>query len=151
MSGLPDLAALRERLLGFKLEGGPVIVPSHERVIGHRALACDATDGDYLHPVWAILLGLRGMDMSFDDLFELAGATVEEGIYFGEACVDLQCDLKAGTTYQVTGRITDLVRRQGKTVGTFDVVTFELDLLGPDGMPAATATNSFLFVRKSSS
>lgn len=148
MGGLPDLTALRERLVGRPIGGGPVTVPPHERAIGHRALAWSGADDDGLHPVWATLLGLRGMDLSFEELFDLAEASAEDGIYFGEAGAEFRRDLEAGTAYQVSGRITDLVRRRGKTAGTFDVLTFELYLKTQDGTLIATATNSFLFVRK---
>lgn len=148
MDGMPDLAMLRERLVGLPIGGGPVTVPAHERTIGHRALAWSEAKGCELHPVWATLLGLRGMELSFEELFELAEASAQDGIYFGEAGVELSRELESGTTYQVSGLITDLARRHGKTAGTFDVLTFELRLKTPDGALAATATNSFLFVRK---
>lgn len=148
---MPDLSLLRERLVGMTLNGGPVCVPLHEQAIGHRALACTAIDDDTLHPVWATLLGLRGMELSFDELFDLAEATVEEGIYFGEAGVELHQDLVAGSTYEVSGRVVDLIRRQGKKAGTFDILTFELDMTAAGGELAATATNSFIFVRGAAS
>lgn len=148
MDAMPDLADLRGRLVGREIGGGPVSVPPHERIIGHRALAWTEAEGQELHPVWATLLGLRGMDLSFDELFELAEASAEDGIYFGEAGVELRQELEASTTYKVSGLITDIVRRRGKTAGTFDALTFELHLKNADGTVAATVTNSFLFVRK---
>ncbi len=147
-SAVPDLERLRERLIGMKIGGGPVVVPPHEGVIGHRALGYVAAHEPTLHPVWATLLTLRGMEISFDRLFELAEGSAEDGIYFGEAAVDIREDLEVGTTYSVAGEITDLVRRHGKTAGTFDVLSFRLDLRAADGDIAATASNSFIFVRK---
>lgn len=148
MSQVSELSVLRERLVGRPIHGGEVTVPPHERVIGHRALGFAAADDAILHPAWVTLLGLRGMDLSFEELFALAEATAEAGIYFGEAGIELNQDLEAGKTYKVDGRITDIVRRRGRTIGTFDVLTFELYLRSSDGTCLATANNSFIFARK---
>lgn len=144
----PDLDMLRARLVGLAIGGEPVTVRPHEGVIGHRALGWSADDDPNLHPVWATLLGLRGMDLSFERLFELAEGSAEDGIYFGEAGVELRRVLEVGSTYRVSGQITDLVRRRGRKAGTFDVLTFELYLRTQEGEVAATASNSFVFVRR---
>ena len=148
MVGIPDLQMLRDRLIGRPIGGGSVIVPSHERAIGHHAVAWVGGEGQDLHPIWATLLGLRGMDLSFEDLFALAEGSAEDGIFFGEAAIEMKSELKAETYYQVSGEITDLVRRSGKKFDCFDSLTFRLDLSAADGTIVASATNSFLFVRK---
>lgn len=150
MSGTPDLDTLRQRLVGLKIGGRSVTVPPHEGIIGHRAFGWVAEEDTNLHPVWATLLGLRGMELSFERLFELAEGSAADGIFFGEAGVDITREITVGDTYQVSGLITEIVRRHGRKAGTFDVLTFELYLKTPSGELAATASNSFVFVRKDS-
>lgn len=146
---MTDLRELRERLIGYRFPTGHLCVQGYERWLSADCFVEPLTAGDELHPAWALVGGLRDMGVPFDELFRLAEARPEDGIFYGEVTIEAQQPLRAGVDYDVEGVILDLVRRQGARLGTFDLLTFELRLAPRQGEPAATVTSTFVFGRRS--
>lgn len=145
---LPDLHDLRERLVGLRFPDGVTAVREHEAWLGHEAMLAPDVDGDHLHPLWPLIVGMRGMGTSVSELCELVGKRPDDAIMFGELEITQVAPLVVETLYTVRGEIRDVVRRTGRRAGVFDVVTFEHELRPPSGAVAATVTNSFVFVRR---
>jgi hypothetical protein len=121
-------------------------VEDYERVISHDALDAPPLESPLLHPVWTILGALRGMGIDLADVFALVDAT-EEGTLFGEAAFEQLRPLRSGVDYAVRGAVTDVVRREGRRAGLFDVLTLTLEIIQPDGEPAAVVTQAFIIPR----
>jgi hypothetical protein len=142
-----DIEELRKRLVGRPFPGGPFVVAPYERWLAHDAMQCNEVSSDLLHPVWVFLCGLRGMGMGLDDLLRIAEADLEAGVVWGETALEQCGPLRADTPYEIRGEIIDLTRHSGQRAGTFDTLTFRLDVLDAHGNRAGSSTNSFLFVR----
>ncbi len=97
--------------------------------------------------MWVVLGALRGMGITIEDLIELADATPDDGVVFGETWLEQRRTLQAGVEYTVRGGVRSLVRREGRRAGTFDVLTFELELCAPGGEVAAVSSQSFVIRR----
>ena len=80
-----------------------------------------------LHPAWIVLGALRGMGITLDELIELAGATPDDGVVFGETDYEQHDLLRSDTPYAVRGAVTSVTRREGKRAGAFDVVVARAD------------------------
>jgi len=133
-------------LIGHRFPGGRVTIPDWLAWLWRDAvLAQDAAPG--VHPGLAYLAAVQGSGVTFQDIFDLAGATAESGPMFGEQTLTFAAPLQVGTEYRVEGEITDVVRKHGRRAGTFDMLTFELRLLGADGSLVATNVNTFIFPR----
>jgi len=145
----PELRELRERLVGFRYPDGATVIRRHEVWLGHEAMLVPGDADGQLAALWPLIAGLRGMGTSVADLCELARMGPDDSIMFGELEISQAVPLEVDTEYSIQGEIRDVVRRTGKRSGVFDVVTFELQVLTPSGAPAATVTNSFVFVRRS--
>lgn len=143
----PDLARLRQRVVGHRLPGGSFEIADYERWLGHDAMLAPALPPGVLHPVWILLGALRGMGVSTEELIGLAEATPADGVLFGETTMEQHTPLRSGVPYRVTGAVTGLDRRAGRRAGTMDVLTFELSLTDPDGALAAVSTQAFLIMR----
>ena len=85
--------------------------------------------------------------MTFQDIFDLAGADAGSGPMFGEQTLDFSRPLRIGAEYEVEGEITGVTRKHGRRAGTFDMLTFELRLRDPGGEIVATNVNTFIFPR----
>ncbi|WP_214103364.1 hypothetical protein [Acrocarpospora catenulata] len=140
-------AELSDRLVGYRLPGGRVRIEPHEAWLGHEAMRADPDDG-VLDPTWILVAGLRGMGTTIAELIGLADARVEDGVLFGEVALSQIVPLRPATEYTVAGEVTGLDRRTGRRSGVFDVLTFRLDLHEPAGTVAASATSSFVLVRR---
>jgi hypothetical protein len=142
---VPELEELRRRLVGHRFPGGSFRVAEYERWLSHDAMQAGDLAPPALHPVWILLGALRGMGISIEELIELAGATPEDGVVFGETSVDQLRPLQRDVEYAVSGGIVDVQRKRGRR-GVFDLVRFELRI--DDGAePVAVNSQTFVFPR----
>ena len=143
-----ELAEL-EKIVDTPFPGGRFTIEPYE-----HWLLCDVVQGErpannVAHPLYAYNAALAGMGISVDELFTMCGATAEDGPMFGEHETEIREPLKVGATYDVTGRITKVDRKEGRKAGVFDLVFFELDIADPDtGDVKAVVRNSFVFPRR---
>jgi hypothetical protein len=77
------------------------------------------------------------------------GASASDGPMFGEHQTTVHRPLQVGATYRVTGGITSVDRKVGRTTGPFDVVGYQMELHDEaDGVHVATCWNSIVFPRR---
>ena len=149
MASAPTVQEL-EDLVGKPLPGGRYTVEPYRHWLMLDAVGARPTRSGTAHPMEAYYGALAGMGISVDDLFGLVGASAEDGPMFGEAEIELHRPLQVGATYDVTGAITSIQRKEGRRAGVFDIVGFRLELRGDDGELHAVSANSFIFPRRSS-
>jgi hypothetical protein len=67
----------------------------------------------------------------------------------GEQRFEFTQPLEVDHEYEVQGGIIDVVRKEGRRAGVFDIATFELRVLEPgESAPLAISTTSFVFPRR---
>jgi hypothetical protein len=136
------------RLVGHRFPGGRFTIEPYEHWLMCDAVSAPPVRAGVANPMYVYYAALGGMGIGLDELFALVGATADDGVMFGEAAIDVVAPLQIGATYEVSGGITDVVRKSGKRAGVFDIVTFALDLANGDGATVATSSNSFVFPRR---
>jgi len=109
----------------------------------------DTLQPSVVHPVHAWLGATEGMGITWDELFAWFDASADDGPMIGEHVTQLHQPLKVDETYQVSGHVVSVQRKRGKTLGVFDIVTYQLDLHDEANDPVATCRNSIVFPRKS--
>ena len=141
-------------LVGRPLPGAELVLEDYEHWLGCDAILAPPLPGGVAHPMFAYYLALRGMGLTLDEMFALMGADASAGVMFGEARLEWHEELKVGGRYRVDGEIVDVVRKSGRRSGTFDVLTFRLEVRATGssvawstGSSVATSTNSFVFPR----
>ena len=134
-----------EAVVGRTLPGGRMRLEPYEHWLACDAISSPRWTGDVAHPMFGYYLALRGMGVSLDELFALAGATTDDGVMFGESRLELRRPLRIGDDYDVRGSVTSAERKVGRS-GTFDLFEFRLELSDGDGL-AAVSTNTFVFPR----
>jgi len=133
-------------LVGHRFPGGTVTIPGWLAWLWRDAvLAEDPASG--VHPGLAYLAAVQGSGVTFQDIFDLAGASAESGPMFGEQTLIFAAPLEIDVEYRVEGEITGVVRKHGRRAGTFDMLTFELRLRDGGGGLVATNVNTFIFPR----
>jgi hypothetical protein len=152
---MTDLASRSEsfeemhaRIVGLTFPGGVFRVEQHERWLSHEAMKSPQLPVPDLHPVWILLGALRGMGLTTVELVGLAGAGPQDGVLFGETELEQLAPLRTDVDYRVTGGVIALDRRQGRRSGTFDVMTFRLEIADADtGETVAVNSQSFIIKR----
>lgn len=137
-----------EALVGKPFPGGRYTIEPYRHWLMQDAVGGPATREGEASTMEVYYGALAGMGLSVDELFTLVGATADDGPMFGEAGIELRRPLRIGESYEVSGGITGVVRKEGRKAGVFDIVTFRLELAGEDGALAAVSTNSFIFPRR---
>jgi hypothetical protein len=137
-----------EALVGRPFPGGSYTIEPYRHWLFVDASGAEPTTAGPAHPMEVYYGALAGMGLSVDELFALVGATADDGPMFGEATIEIEAPLQVGATYDVTGSIVGITRKEGRKAGVFDIVSFRLELADAHGEVAAVSTNSFIFPRR---
>jgi len=137
-------------LVGTVFPGGTITIEAWEHRLMCDTLLVEPPADGTAHPFYAYQATRAGMGLDLDEMFALCLADPDDGGMFGEHEAELDRPLRVGETYAVRGSITDVERKQGRTAGTFDMITFRLELLDDRGRRVATARNKWIFPRRES-
>jgi hypothetical protein len=137
-----------EALKGQCFPGGTYTIEPYRHWLMNDAVGDIPSTSGPASPMEIYYGAMGGLGLTLDELFALAGATAADGPMFGEAELEQRRPLQVGETYTVRGAVTDVVRKEGRRAGVFDIVTFQLELVAPDGEVAGVSTNSFVFPRR---
>lgn len=142
-----DEQALQE-IVGTRFPGGKFTIEPYEHWLMCDAVGAEPVRSGVANPMYVYYGALGGMGITLDELFAMVGATADDGVMFGEAKIESSQPLQIGSSYSVSGGITDIVRKSGKRAGVFDIVTFALDVTDDARAPVGRSTNSFVFPRR---
>lgn len=134
--------------IGTDLGGSRFTIEPYEHWLTTDAVGSPPLPDGVAHPMFGYYGTQTGMRLSLAELFALVHARNSDGVMLGETTLTLHHPLEVGATYDVRGEIVDVIRKSGRRTGTFDVMTFRLELVDGDGRSVATATNSFIFPRR---
>ncbi|HTK61529.1 MAG TPA: hypothetical protein VL595_04100 [Pseudonocardia sp.] len=133
-------------LVDRPLPGGGWAFGPHESWLLHDAVG--STPEQAAHPIMAFLAAQRGLGLTVAELFALFGTDMADGPLLTESTLELHTDLHPDVSYEVRGTVVSAVRKSGRTLGVFDLVTARFDVLEPDAtVPAATVTNVYALPR----
>ncbi len=144
----PSIDDLRAKLVGYDLPGGGARFEPHEAWIGNDAMRAPHLPDNRLGPGWLLPLALRGVGITIAELLALAESSVDDGVVFGELTLGQALPVYSGIDYSVTGKITDIRRRSGATLGIFDILQFEMRVTSAEPV-CATVGCSFILPRRS--
>lgn len=136
-----------QHLVGEPLPGGRYTLAGFESWLGHDALysAPEATP----HPMMAFVAAQRGLGVSVTELFRLWGTEMSDGPMLTESTLEFPGEFRVDVEYDVQGTVTSVVRKSGRTLGVFDLLTarFELAEKGEQA-PVAVVTNVYALPRR---
>lgn len=137
-----------QELVGRELPGGTFDVEHYRNWLTNDVIGSPQRSDDLAHPLFCYYAAMGGMGLSIAELFALAHSSADEGPMFGECDMEVLVPLRTGVRYEVRGEITGVKRKQGGAIGTFDLLTFRLEVTAPGGEIAGVCTNSFIFPRQ---
>ena len=143
----PSLEEMRT-LVGRRFPGGTyTIEPWRAWLVADAAL--DRPSQELAHPVFVWMAATGGWGMTWDDFFAWCGVTAADGPMFGEHETTIHRPLRVGATYRVSGGVTSVDRKVGRSTGVFDVVGYRMELHdAADGAHVATCWNSLIVPRR---
>lgn len=147
--GTTDTGTGYSHLIGHRFPGGRTTIPAWMNRLWGDAVACTDDPGSHVHPVLVYYAAVQGSGVNFQDIFDLMDAAADSGVMFGEQRFKFNGPLQVEREYQVDGGIVDVVRKEGRRAGVFDILTFELRVSEPEANePQAISTTSFVFPRR---
>jgi hypothetical protein len=142
--GLDQMRAL----VGRRFPGGTYLVQHWEQVLLADVVEHPADPAGIVHPIGLFHVPLAACGWSYAEIFEICHAESAEAVRAGEYRWELHRPLVEDVVYDVAGEFVGVERKHGRRGGTFDKVTFQMRLTEHGtGAPAATVTNSWLFLR----
>lgn len=137
---------LRDEVVGHDLAEGSYTIEPYKAWLMADCLESPPL-GETAHPMFVYYAGQGGMGLTLDEFFALCHASSDDGVMLGSSELDLDRPLRVGERFTVTGEVDAVVRKEGRT-GTFDIVTFHLDLVDGDDQRAARLGLSFIYPRR---
>jgi hypothetical protein len=134
-------------LSGHRFPGGTVTVPYWQNRLWAESVSAP-DPSPFVHPLLVYYAAVEGSGVSFGDIFRLMDASDDSGIVVGEQALEYHRPIEIDREYQVGGGITEVVRKQGRRAGVFDMLTFEMTMTEAGAAdPAAVSTMTFIFPR----
>jgi hypothetical protein len=133
-------------LVGQRLPGGRFTIAEHESWLAHDALY--STPQERPHPLMAFIAAQRGLGVTVAELFGMWGTAMSDGPMLTGSSLELPGELQVGVEYAVRGEVTSVVRKSGRTMGAFDLLTARFEVIGPDGAAVAVVTNTYALPRR---
>ncbi|MHC1559143.1 hypothetical protein ACR9E3_09305 [Actinomycetospora sp. C-140] len=130
---------------GAAIPGGSWTLEAHENWLGHDALYSEPAEEP--HPVMAFVAAQRGLGVGVADLFRSWGTEMGDGPMLTESTLEFPGEFRAGVEYRVTGTVESVVRKFGRTMGEFDLLTARFELGDADGEPVAVVRNVYALPR----
>ncbi|SDU79271.1 FAS1-like dehydratase domain-containing protein [Gordonia westfalica] len=147
---LPDIAKLKQSLDGRELPGSTITIEPYQSVLADYALEAGTDDSGDAHPLWGLVLSLRGMGITVDELCALAAQRPQDVLLFGNCEVVQHRPLRVGATIEVTATIEPVSRKETRHGGHLDFVTVRTAFHDRDGSsagPVGEVVNGFIFKR----
>ena len=141
-----------EGLVGREFPGGTFEISEekNDAFVGavHGDAAAQGLEGGFAHPMFGHMAAHAGKGVDVGQFFEMCGASLEDGVVFGEGGLEFHAPLRAGVTYSVGGVVEKVARKTGARTGTFDAVTTRLEMRDPDGGLVVVSTETTIFPRR---
>ena len=135
-------------LVGMRFPGGTARVERWENFLLHEVVGMRLPNDGRVHPIGLFHVPLAACGWTYAELFELCRAESDEAVRAGEYEWVLHGAVLEGVDFDIAGEFISVDRKKGRTAGTFDKVTFRLDMTEhASGEPVATVTNTWLFIR----
>jgi hypothetical protein len=128
-----------EKNKAFRLPNGRYRISSVlDAEIRQSSGGVPAQDGR-AHPIFAFLAALGGMGISAADLFEMYGASIEDGPVLARCGIRYHRPLLVEHDYEVEGLITSVTNKKSRRFGSADHIALELKLCDGGGPCAEIA------------
>lgn len=149
-SELPDIEDLKQSLDGRELPGATITIEPYQSVLADYALEAAGDDSGDAHPLWGLVLSLRGMGITVDELCVLAGQRPQDVLLFGNCEVIAHRPLRVGATIDVVATIEPVHRKETRSGGHLDFVTVRTafhDTADASAGAVGEVVNGFIFKR----
>jgi hypothetical protein len=147
---LVDVGTLIQVLDGKELPGATITIEQYESALADYALLAPEDGSEHAHPMWLLVLALRGMGITVDELCVLAGKRAHDTLLFGNCEMTQNRPLRVGNTFAVTATVGPVSRKETRRGGILDFVTVRaaiFDKDDPADLPAGEVVNGFIFKR----
>ncbi|WP_181779988.1 hypothetical protein [Pseudonocardia pini] len=143
---LITLDELTEALDGRTLPGAELTVEAYQSALADHALLAPAEDSDHAHPFWLIVLALRGMGITVDELCALAGQRSQDTLLYGTCGIEQLAPLHVGRTFRTTCTVGPVARKESRSGGFLDFVTVRVEVRDADEL-VGVVTEGFIYKR----
>ncbi|MCE3551139.1 hypothetical protein LWC33_06680 [Pseudonocardia sp. RS11V-5] len=141
--GLDDL---RKALDGKTLPGDELTIEGYQSALADHALLAPAEDSDHAHPFWLIVLALRGMGITVDELCALAGQREQDTLLFGTCGIEQHSPPRVGHTFRTSATVGPVARKESRGGGFLDFVTVRVEIRDA-GELVGVVNQGFIFKR----
>lgn len=130
-----------ESLVGHRFPGGTDTIDRWENFLLTDCTGRDQLEDDLVHPIALFHVPILGAGTSIAELFELAKVEGAGSVGLDGYDWEYFTPLRTGVEYRFEGGIVGAERHESKGGRRHDTFVFSIDVIAPDGSPAARVTN----------
>lgn len=145
---LISLEDLQRDLDGRELPGGETTIEPYESALADHALLAPDQSADAAHPVWSVMLALRGMGISVDELCALAAKREQDTLMIGDCTLTLLSAIPVGRRLRTSAVVGPIARKESRSGAVLDFVPVRVAILDSlSGQELAVVTNGYVIKR----
>ncbi|MCK8613799.1 hypothetical protein [Gordonia sp. C13] len=146
---LIPIEQLADTLDGRQLPGASLTLEEYESALADYALEAEADDSGHAHPLWLLILALRGMGISVNELCDLAAKRPQDTLLFGTCELNQHRPLSIGRTFTVSAKVRPVSRKTSRAGGVLDFVTIDTIVHADlDGKVVGDIVTGYIFKRE---
>lgn len=135
------------KLKGTPLPGGDLVIEAYENAILEHAVRSPQADAAYAHPLWFVVISLRCLGISVDELCDMAGKTDNDTLLFGNCAITQRSPLAVGGRYHAKPVVSGVGSRTTRDNARLDHLDIRMDIVTDAGDVSGTVTSTYLFKR----
>ncbi|SMC71529.1 hypothetical protein [Lentzea albidocapillata] len=134
-------------LEGKALPGAELVIEAYENSILEHAVRAPECAEESAHPVWFVVISLRCLGVSVDELCRLAGKSDGDTLLFGHCSIEQTSALRVGARYRGKPAIVTVGSRTTRDGARLDNVDVRTEVISEDGDVVGAVTSTYLFKR----
>jgi hypothetical protein len=136
-------------ILPQRLPGGSYRITREENATLCEALGSAPAGDDRAHPIFYYVATQAAMGVTVEGLCQMCDFKIADGPMMAQSTVSFDRDLLVERDYAVHGAIISLERKNSRTFGALDLLTYELRVSETDGASVARCVNQWVLPRRS--
>ena len=122
-----------EAFFGLEFPGGNFFIDRETNILVNKSTGVKLDNDNlnnllYAHPIYFMIITLRGSGVSIQDIFNLLNYDTKNGPMLGQCNMEFKSQLKIDQEYFVKGRINSLISKESSKLGRIKILDFSLSL-----------------------
>lgn len=135
-------------VVGHRFPGATITTHGHLTWLWADAVGAKQ-DPEHVHPSYILLMSLLGTGVEVPEILALVEFSFDQGALAGGYEIEYLAPLRPDVAYRVEAEVSEIERKRGRRMGTFDVFRYTVRVIDPESQEVAvTNTTTWMIPRR---